>query len=157
MDALLVTFAKHSYILSVVLGLVILVLSTQRKKLAVLTIASLPLSLIISRIASKFIIDPRPFVVNNTTPLIPHAPDNGFPSDHTLLVATIAAIIFIYNKKWGMVLAFLAFLVGASRVYAQVHHWLDIGGSFIVALTAVYLARILVEWANVRFNLKTPQ
>ena len=35
-------------------------------------------------------VDPRPFVVDGRAPLVPHADDNGFPSDHT----TVAG--------WGM-------------------------------------------------------
>ena len=93
----------------------------------------LPLSYIAAKIISHFYFDPRPFVVGNFTPLIPHAADNGFPSDHTLLGAAIAFAIFRFNKKLGLLLLFFAILVGFSRVLAGVHHASDIAGSIVIA------------------------
>ncbi|MDP3995235.1 MAG: hypothetical protein Q8P78_01305, partial [bacterium] len=45
----------------------------------------LPLAYVIAFVARSFFYSPRPFVESGIAPLIPHAPDNGFPSDHTLL------------------------------------------------------------------------
>ncbi|MDA8427449.1 MAG: phosphatase PAP2 family protein [Treponema sp.] len=98
------------------------------------------LALLISRIAGALIQDPRPFVVVGFTPLIHGSTDNGFPSDHTLLLAAAAAVTLIANRRAGLVGALFALIVGLARVYAGVHHLLDIAGSFfIVALSgAIY-------------------
>ncbi|MBI4028867.1 MAG: phosphatase PAP2 family protein [Candidatus Blackburnbacteria bacterium] len=147
MDILTALSAKYLYLASILLGLLIVFL-TKGKRLPTLKLAliSLPLALFLGKLANRFIQNPRPFAIKNIQPLIPHAPDNGFPSDHTLLVATIAAIVFAYDKKWGIVLSILALLVGASRVFAQVHNWLDIAGSFVIAFTAVYISRFLLNY-----------
>ncbi|MBM3205141.1 hypothetical protein FJZ48_04175, partial [Candidatus Uhrbacteria bacterium] len=68
-------------------------------KLFWFSIITVPTIFILSRIASRLYFHPRPFVVEGVAPLIPHAPDNGFPSDHALLSFTISAIVFTQNKK----------------------------------------------------------
>lgn len=111
----------------------------KQKEILIFAMVLLPLSYVVAKIISRFYFDPRPFVVQNFAPLIPHAPDNGFPSDHTLLGAAIAAAIFRFNKKLGVVLLILALLVGIARVLAGVHHAADIGGSILIVLAVYFL------------------
>ncbi|OGY08860.1 MAG: hypothetical protein A3D24_03350 [Candidatus Blackburnbacteria bacterium RIFCSPHIGHO2_02_FULL_39_13] len=117
-------------------------------KFLALSALSLSLSLSLAKLLNKIIVDPRPFVVNHIQPLIPHAPDNGFPSDHTLLVATIASIVFVFNKKLGIVIMVLAVIVGYSRVLAQIHHPLDIAGSVLIAVVATWASRLILTRLN---------
>lgn len=100
------------------------------------------LSFLGARLAGLFIYNARPFAVSDIKPLIDHAANNGFPSDHTLLAATFAFATFFYNRKIGSVMIILALLIGAGRVLVHVHHPIDIFGSFIIAAvtsTASYL------------------
>ena len=141
MNTIIVLVAKYLFVVSIALASFVFYRSKPevRQKLLWLSIITLPLSLVIAKLSSLAIYDPRPFVVMHVTPLIAHAADNGFPSDHTLLTMTIATIIFVYNKRWGMGLAVIALMVGASRVAAMVHHPLDIAGSVVIAIVATYL------------------
>ncbi len=94
-------------------------------------------------------------MVEHVQPLITHAADNGFPSDHTLLTMTIASILFLYNKRLGIVLAILAVIVGYSRVLAKVHHPVDIFGSIVIAIIATYISsKFLVKRLNNLINKK---
>jgi undecaprenyl-diphosphatase len=93
----------------------------------------------VAKIISLFYYSTLPFVEGNFTPLIPHEADNGFPSDHTLLGAGISSVIYFFNKKVSAVLWALTLIVGISRVYAGVHHPVDIVGSIIVALAATVI------------------
>jgi undecaprenyl-diphosphatase len=72
--------------------------------------------------------------VGNFIPLIPHAPDNGFPSDHTLFGTALAVIIFPFHKRLGTVLFILALLVGIARVYLGINHAIDILGSAVISV-----------------------
>lgn len=81
--------------------------------------------------------DPRPFDVGHFKPLVPHAPDNGFPSDHALLVSTIAMVGTLWNKKLCVVLWILAVLVSVARVYVGVHHTIDVVGSIIISIVVI--------------------
>ena len=88
--------------------------------------------LLLSLIAGRFIQDPRPFVADGFRPLIHSATDNGFPSDHTLLLGTSAAVTILANREAGIIGLLAAILVGLARVYCGVHHLADIAGSLVI-------------------------
>lgn len=50
-----------------------------------------------------------------------HVADNGFPFDHTWLTMVIASVVFVYNRKFGILFAVISFIVGFSRVLAGIH------------------------------------
>jgi undecaprenyl-diphosphatase len=104
---------------------------------------------ILDKIASKLYYDPRPFVTHNVTPLVAHAADNGFPSEHTLFSFAVAAVLFFYRPKLGYAAFLLAALVGIARVAAHVHSPIDIIGGIIIGLIAGWagyqLARLLAK------------
>lgn len=115
-----------------------------RQEILALTLVALPVTYVVAKLVSLLYFDPRPFAAGNFTPLIFHIPDNGFPSDHTLLAGALSAIIFFYDKKVGVVFFALSFLIGISRVLAGVHHLSDILGSLAIALAVTYLIRQFV-------------
>ncbi len=116
----------------------------KQKEIIILTGMSLFLVFISSTIADHLFYNPRPFVVGHFTPLIPHKPDNGFPSDHVSLLSTIASVVFIFNRRLSVLFWVLALFVGVSRVYVGVHHPIDIIGSIIIATTMVILSRFVM-------------
>ncbi len=138
--------AKYLYLMSVFIAVAFFFKTDNptKKKVLLLAFISLPLSLIVARISALFIKDTRPFVIEHVKPLIAHAADNGFPSDHTLLTMAIASVVFAYNKKVGIVLFVVAFLVSASRILALVHHPLDIIGSTVIAVGVTALVYFLI-------------
>lgn len=101
--------------------------------------------------------DPRPFVQNpSLTPLFPHAPDNGFPSDHSVAAGLIATVILVRHRIAGAVLWVCAAGIAASRVAAHVHHVQDVvAGLLLGALAAalgILVARLLLArlpWTGV--------
>lgn len=98
--------------------------------------ASLALTYVLGRLAGYLFYNPRPFVVGHFTPLVAHAANNGFPSDHTLLLGALAAVGTVWNRPLGAFLWALALIVGAARVYAGIHHPIDILGSILLAIFA---------------------
>jgi undecaprenyl-diphosphatase len=105
-----------------------------QKEVVIFAFFSLPLTFILGMFVREIYFNPRPFVVGGFGPLISHAPDNGFPSDHVLLVSAIASIVTFYSKKYAIALWIIALLVGISRMYVGVHHSLDVLGSIFIAL-----------------------
>jgi undecaprenyl-diphosphatase len=86
-------------------------------------------------------------VTHHLVPLIPHAPDNGFPSDHALLTAFLGFTILIYSRALGAVLLVIALLVGAARVAAHIHNPQDIVASFVIAAFSVALTEFIFrQW-----------
>lgn len=138
MDAVIIFFAKYLLYISVAAAAIYFFWQprARQKEIFVFAIILLPLSYIVAKLAGLLYFDPRPFVVGHFPPLFPHAADNGFPSDHTLLGAAIALAIFRFSKKLGVALLGLAALVGLARVLAGVHHPADIIGSIAIAAAA---------------------
>ncbi len=147
MDSIIIFCAKYLFV-SVVLITGWVWLKTARSKkieMAAAVITAGILALIISRIAGKLYYDPRPFVSHDVKPLIAHAPDNGFPSDHALLSMTLTAVIYYYSRYWAGAALVLTLVVGASRVLAHIHSPIDIAGSIIIALVSAYAGFWLVS------------
>lgn len=108
-----------------------------KKKFATFAFASFALAFVLAKLLGALFNDPRPFVSDHVQSLIAHVADNGFPSDHTLLTMTIASVVFVYQRKLGILLALVAFLVGYARVLAGIHHMIDITGAMVIAIVAV--------------------
>lgn len=147
MSFIIIFCAKYLLFISIAIAAFVFLLASKTKKIKAIYIGLISslAALIITKISAHFIYDPRPFAVKNIQPLIQHAADNGFPSDHTLVAALIASIVFTFNKKAGLVLLLIAILIGASRILAEVHHPLDIIGSIFIALISVGIGLFGVE------------
>lgn len=146
MDLLTIFLAAKLPIVIVVIALLAFLCADYKQKrgLVNVSVIILPLAFVMSRIANLLIENPRPFVDGHMSALIYHIPDNGFPSDHTLLAVTIGAIVYTQNKVIGSILIGLGILVGVGRVLAGVHHAIDITGSVIIAFVSTYIISILI-------------
>lgn len=144
--------AKYLIFLIVVLaGVSWLKLPRDKKwEMAKAAMIAFPLAFVLARIASLLYYDPRPFVHFQFVPLIPHAADNGFPSDHALLSSALAAWVYLFNRKHSYVLWVLAILVGIARVVAGVHSPIDILGSALIAIGATWVASVALRRFSAR-------
>jgi undecaprenyl-diphosphatase len=106
------------------------------------------LAFLLAQVGTHLIIDPRPFQESGQPPLIPSSVDNGFPSDHTLLLAVVAAVITLVNWRWGLLFWGLAIIVGLARVYAGVHHLTDVAGSLMIAALSYGVFLLGKRFAN---------
>ncbi len=102
------------------------------------------IAVLLAKAAGRLYFDPRPFT-RGGIPLMPHRPDNGFPSDHTVFCAALAALTFSVSSKIGVGLFVLALLVGASRVAAGIHSPLDIAAGLLIGAGAAVLAGLLLS------------
>lgn len=147
MHEIIIVTAKYLIALPVVAVVVLAFRLTNQQRMELLGVLALggAFSLALSRLGSHFYYDPRPFVVGHFTPLIPHGNDNGFPSDHTLLSAFLAFAVLHFSKKLGWSLLAVAAIIGLARVAAQVHHLVDIAGSFIITSVSCFVALLVVQ------------
>ena len=92
------------------------------------------IAILISQCISHAYYHPRPFVMEVGRTLIYHAPNGSFPSDHMLIFSSIAfSYLFSVQRKLGIFLLGMAWLVAWSRVYLGVHFPLDMLGAFLLA------------------------
>ncbi|UNL83744.1 undecaprenyl-diphosphatase [Priestia koreensis] len=92
------------------------------------------IGIIVNILISHIYYEPRPFVTHNVQPLISHAADASFPSDHTTGAFSIAFILWLRHRRIGTVAIIFAALVGLSRVWVGVHYPFDVLGSIIVSI-----------------------
>ncbi|MHB1330508.1 MAG: phosphatase PAP2 family protein [Minisyncoccota bacterium] len=136
MDTLFIFGAKYLFLVSIALLAIVFLRSKMdtRVRMFRFGLLLLPLSYLGGLLARTLYFNPRPFVVGNFTPLIEHIPDNGFPSDHVLLVASISTLLTIFNPKIGALSWVITMFVAVSRVYTGVHHSLDILASMLISI-----------------------
>jgi undecaprenyl-diphosphatase len=138
--------AQYLFLVGIVIaGAVFLQLPKKHKKEVVIFAAiSLPLTYLVEKLAGFAYYNPRPFVVDSIIPLIQHAPDNGFPSDHMLFVSAITMLFYWVDKRVCLVLAGISLGVGISRVEVGVHHFADIFGAVVIAVLVVSAVHFLL-------------
>jgi len=152
MHLFLLLAAKYLFI---VVGLIAAIywLSVPKKekiRLAVFGLIAAVVTFVLVKLGAALYFDPRPFVTHNVTPLFPHGTDNGFPSDHTALTAFIAVTIYSATKRLGLVLFFMALLIGLARIIGHIHSPIDIIGSIVFALVAGAVAAYLTPKVTAR-------
>lgn len=150
LDVLGIFFAVH------LIGLMLLITAIAaliRKKISIFTlaVASGALGALVSQIIGLVNFRPRPFVfLEGVNQLITKLPTSkSFPSDHATLAFALAASVYLSGeKKLGLVLFILAFLVGAGRIFVGVHFPLDIAaGALLGILSALAVHKI---WKKIR-------
>lgn len=154
-NLLIIFGAKYLLWILVVIALIWFLKQSREKQKQIIFfgVTALPIIFLISRLVGRFYYDPRPFVVGHFVPLIPHEPDNGFPSDHTLLGAALASVIYLFNRKISWIAWIFTILIGVSRVLAGIHHLVDIAGSIIISIFAgFFVYHVLFSRFNPRRN-----
>ena len=138
MDTLTIFLAKYLIIGVALVGLITWLKLSRggRKELAVAVIIAGIAAIVLSKVLGALYFHPRPFVTDHIKPLITHAPDNGFPSDHTTLVMAVTTVIYYYRKRFAAVALVLSLGVGIGRVLAHVHSPIDILGGLAAGVVA---------------------
>ena len=87
---------------------------------------------------------PRPFEIGLGRQLLDHAAEASFPSDHAILMFSLAIPLLLCtgSRRWGVALLLLGFAVAWARIYLGVHFPLDMLGAFGVAAFASFLIRM---------------
>ena len=96
----------------------------------------------------RFIWDrPRPFVSNSVNLLINHSPSASFPSGHAAFFFALSCLIYLYNKKIGILFLIASFLISISRVFCGIHWPFDIlAGALVGILSALIIKKISREY-----------
>ncbi len=153
-DLNIVFFAEYAHYFVIGIGvLVFLIGDPERKKwrLVKLALISSIVAVGIDKLLNQVISSPRPFVADGIVPLFSHVADNGFPSEHTLLAVVVASLVYLQNKKIGLVLILVAIAIGIARVLAGVHHVIDVIGAVLIGVCAVFIGR----WVVTRYSVSS--
>lgn len=98
----------------------------------------------------------RPFVALHMTPLVAHAPDNGFPSDHLAACGLAFGFLWTRSRTFAILVLVFAAALGAARVLARLHWPLDIAAGFAEGILGSIIGRFLIEGRNIRPSAGIP-
>ncbi len=96
------------------------------------------IGLIVNQLIGFFYFHPRPYMVGLCTPLLAHAPETSFPSDHATLMFG-AAFYLLMGGRWvacGIPLLVVAALTAWGRIYSGIHFPFDMAGSLGVGVVS---------------------
>ena len=120
--------------------LFLVVLSTKNKKLIVKSIIAYIAIRAIDLGINLIYYRPRPFVVQEVNLLISKGATASFPSGHAMTAFLFAQLLYFYNKKYGVYVFILAFLVAFSRIFVGVHYPLDTLAGIVLGIGTAFIA-----------------
>ena len=94
--------------------------------------------------AIRFLWDrPRPYIENHVHLLINKVNAASFPSAHAAFFFGISLILYLYNKKAGLVFFGASILIAIARVFVAVHYPSDIlAGISVGIISAIVIIKI---------------
>ncbi len=102
-------------------------------------------AMLLAFIAGHMIYHERPFVQLGITPLIAHSRDNGFPSDHAIVAAYAATMLWFVDVPLAIVATVTALAIGLARVYCLVHWPYDVIGGWVIGAVSALIALLMVR------------
>ena len=95
----------------------------------------------------------RPFDFLNIKAFITES-GPGFPSGHAVFLFTLATIIFIWNKKYGLIYFILSFINGIARIAVGAHWPLDILGGIAIGILSGILIHLILKKEFKKFGFE---
>ncbi len=120
---------------------IILLFFKKTRKCGILMLIAMGCGLIIGNgIIKNLVKRSRPCWLDTSIPLLIANPtDYSFPSGHTLASFEAATMIFLHNKKWGILTFILAIGISLSRLYLFVHFPTDVLGGILLGILIAVL------------------
>ena len=154
MDSVIIFLGKYLIFFIALLAVYAVYAQKNRREIILALLLAGFLAWFLSGVAGVLYFNPRPFVEHNVQPLFAHGPDNGFPSQHTVLAMTLTTVIYFYRRRLAAAALIMTLLVGAGRVWAHVHSWIDILGGLAIGIAAgaagVFIARYILSKISAR-------
>ncbi|MCX6791256.1 MAG: phosphatase PAP2 family protein [Candidatus Gribaldobacteria bacterium] len=94
----------------------------------------------------------RPFLSDQTNVLLTHSTSSAFPSGHATVFFAIGTIVYLHNKKTGIVFLIFSFLMALGRVFTGLHWPLDILGGIAVGVLSGYLVYLAYPYIYKKFQ-----
>ncbi|MGY4688373.1 phosphatase PAP2 family protein [Salibacterium sp. K-3] len=143
LDLLMTVLSSYGFILAFVI--IVLLLFTQKRGPAWLSLLSLAAALGLNYLIKMLVNRPQPFVTRDASVLMEQSASPSFPSDQAVIMGVCLALFFCIGRQAGWMALFPVLLVLVSRVYTGHHYPLDVlSGALLGALvmgTAVWIRK----------------
>ena len=94
------------------------------------------------KLGAAFVFEQRPFLAEHLKPLVAHAADNAFPSDHLAACGLAVGYLWPRSKALAVLALVAAIVIGSARVLAHLHYVQDIAFGFLFGLVGAFVG----EW-----------
>lgn len=101
--------------------------------------------LIIVEIIRWLYFRPRPFVAEQVNQLLEHSVSSSFPSGHAAFFFALSMVIYLHNRKAGLLFFLASFLIVLSRVFVGIHYPLDILAGALIGIFFGWLANFYLH------------
>lgn len=130
----------------IVLSIVLMIFKKTRKCGITMAISMLITYIIANLCLKNLIARPRPCAVDNSVELLVAFPKEfSFPSGHTSNGFAASVVIFLYNKKWGLLAILIAATIAFSRLYLFVHYPTDILAGIVIGTMDAIISFLIIR------------
>lgn len=124
----------------IVLCIFLLMFKKTRKIGVCIAIALIMDFIIVNLILKPLINRPRPFMSRDIAVLIKAPIDASFPSGHSAASFAASFSVYLYNRKYGVLLMILSSLIALSRLYFYVHFPSDVVCGILLGIGFSYIS-----------------
>lgn len=140
MHAVLVFLNTYNVFVLVALVLIYFWFINKQKAETIRIFLSVFFAAVISLLLKYSFSYPRPFEVENTRALAGLSTSPSFPSLHTAIAFAAATNVTFHKRSVGIILLFIALVIGLGRILANVHYPMDIFTGVIIGVSlAVFI------------------
>jgi undecaprenyl-diphosphatase len=118
----------------------------RNRQTAIALVVALVIAIVASYAVGLVVFRPRPFMIGLGNALVDHRPNSSFPSNHGLVFAVCATLLFLVRSKaaaWAATV--IGIIVAWSRIYVGVHYPLDMIGAIVIAVPAAMAALWIMD------------
>ncbi|OGD85798.1 hypothetical protein A2Z23_00755 [Candidatus Curtissbacteria bacterium RBG_16_39_7] len=118
------------------------------KKAFLTLIFSLVLATLANQLFRFFLPIDRPFVGREVNLLFFPPQDPSFPSNHATLAASVAFLMFFYQKRVGFLAVLIAILIGLARIFVGVHWPTDVLAGLVLGFLVAFAAKKILDYVG---------
>ncbi len=130
----------------IVLAVVLLCFKKTRKTGLTIIISYALVFIVGQYVLKDLIARPRPCHIDETVALLVERPSSfSCPSTHSAWAAAMAASVFVWNKKYGIIAGITALFIAFGRMYLFVHFPTDVLFGIVLGIVSAYVAFCIVK------------
>ena len=119
--------------------IVVLLGMKKTRKTGLMILGAVILAMIFTNFLKNNIQRERPYEYLNLIPLVKSSGTNSFPSSHTSVAFAVLGVYSYFKLKYRWVVSILAFGIGFSRIYLNLHYFTDVLAGAVLGLMTSYL------------------